>query len=134
MSAKAIQKFTSGLTHLPIMQFMERMNKNGFMHCCWNMSNTLVIISNFWCEPQFADTFRNWHLKLFTGSSVCNGDSGSGMVFPESQRDGTQMWKLRGIVSNSKPDDDNKKLCDITSYIVFTDIAQYLEWISSLII
>jgi secreted trypsin-like serine protease len=72
--------------------------------------------------------------KLFTGSSVCNGDSGSGMVFAENQRDGTQIWKLRGIVSNSKPNDDNKKLCDTTSYIVFTDIAQYLDWISSLII
>jgi hypothetical protein len=54
------------------------------------------------------------------------------MVFPENQKDGTQIWMLRGIVSNSKPDNNDNKLCDVNSYIVFTDIAQYLDWIYAL--
>jgi hypothetical protein len=52
------------------------------------------------------------------------------MVFPEVQRDGSQIWKLRGIVSTSMPDDNDNTLCYTKSYAVFTDIAQYLEWIN----
>jgi len=57
------------------------------------------------------------------------GDSGGGMVFPERQRDGSEIWKLRGIVSNSRPDDNNNLCCNIHNYIIFTDIVQYLDWI-----
>jgi secreted trypsin-like serine protease len=66
---------------------------------------------------------------LFTGSSVCNGDSGGGMVFPKQQSDGTQMWMLRGIVSHSKKRDGYANICDTKSYIVFTDVAPYLNWV-----
>jgi hypothetical protein len=52
------------------------------------------------------------------------------MVFPERQRDGSQIWKLRGIVSNSKPDDNVSQLCNVNNYMIFTDIAQYLDWIN----
>uniref|UniRef100_A0A1V1FKK2 Putative serine protease 30 n=1 Tax=Reticulitermes speratus TaxID=60591 RepID=A0A1V1FKK2_9NEOP len=79
--------------------------------------------SRFTHETTFCAGFIN-------GSSVCNGDSGGGMVFPEVQRDDSQIWKLRGIVSNSRPDDNDSKICNTKSYIVFTDIAQYLEWIN----
>ena len=51
------------------------------------------------------------------------------MVFPETQRDGSQIWKLRGIVSNSRPDDNDNQRCNINNYIIFTDIAQYMTWI-----
>jgi len=51
------------------------------------------------------------------------------MVFPEKQTDDSQIWKLRGIVSNSKPDDNNNQLCNINNYIIFTDIAPYMNWI-----
>jgi hypothetical protein len=56
------------------------------------------------------------------------------MVFPETQTDGTEIWMLRGIVSNSRPDDNDKELCDVNNYIIFVDIAQYLEWITSFLI
>jgi len=56
------------------------------------------------------------------------GDSGGGMVFPERQRDGSEIWKLRGIVSNSSPDDDNL-CCSIHNYVIFPDIVKYLDWI-----
>ena len=65
-----------------------------------------------------------------TGSSVCNGDSGGGLVLPQQQADGSIMWLLRGIVSNSKPRDEISKVCDTKNYIIFTDAAQYLNWIT----
>ena len=51
------------------------------------------------------------------------------MVFPEMQGDGTPIWKLRGIVSNSRPDVNDNQRCNINNYIIFTDVAQYLGWI-----
>jgi len=56
------------------------------------------------------------------------------MVFPERQSDGSQIWQLRGIVSNSKPDDNNNQQCNVKNYIIFTDVAQYLNWIDTHII
>ncbi|KAJ8712861.1 hypothetical protein PYW08_008165 [Mythimna loreyi] len=57
------------------------------------------------------------------GSSVCNGDSGGGMVF---QMNGA--WYLRGLVSLSldKPNDIE---CDPSHYAIFTDVAKFLPWI-----
>jgi len=56
------------------------------------------------------------------------------MVFPERKSDGSQIWKLRGIVSNSKPDDKDNTLCNEYNYIIFTDVAQYLDWIDSYLV
>jgi dynein heavy chain len=63
------------------------------------------------------------------GNSVCNGDSGGGLMFSEKQRGNIVIWKLRGIVSTSKPDDNDNTLCNAKNYIIFTDIAHYLDWI-----
>jgi secreted trypsin-like serine protease len=74
--------------------------------------------------------------KIFflTGSSVCNGDSGGGMVFPRQLNDGTEVWMLRGIVSHSKLRGGHYNICDTKSYIIFTDVAEYLSWIYEMII
>ncbi|KAJ8887070.1 hypothetical protein PR048_013285 [Dryococelus australis] len=66
-------------------------------------------------------------MDIFAGTSVCNGDSGGGMVFPTISGDGTSEWHLRGLVSISVSQ-ENKK-CDTSHYIVFTDVAKYLAWI-----
>lgn len=50
------------------------------------------------------------------------------MVFPRRQSDGSEVWMLRGIVSLSKPK-ENQGICDPTNYVVFTDAAKYLDWI-----
>lgn len=60
------------------------------------------------------------------GSSVCNGDSGGGMVFKLD--DGS--WYLRGIVSLSVATPNDNR-CDPNSYVIFTDVAQLLPWIKS---
>ncbi|XP_073948008.1 uncharacterized protein isoform X2 [Choristoneura fumiferana] len=57
------------------------------------------------------------------GSSVCNGDSGGGMVFLMRN-----SWFLRGLVSLSVAR-QNEYRCDPTHYVVFTDLAKFLPWI-----
>ncbi|XP_059618458.1 serine proteinase stubble-like isoform X2 [Phlebotomus argentipes] len=57
------------------------------------------------------------------GSSVCNGDSGGGMVFKENNK-----WYIRGIVSVSIAL-QNHFLCDPDHYAIFTDVAQFTDWI-----
>lgn len=56
------------------------------------------------------------------------------MVFPKQQNSGTPIWMLRGIVSHSRPRDGHANICDTKNYIVFTDVAQYLDWIYAIII
>lgn len=57
------------------------------------------------------------------GTSVCNGDSGGGMVFYMGG-----SWYLRGLVSLSVAR-QNEFRCDPTHYVVFTDLAKILPWI-----
>ncbi|XP_037913354.1 serine protease SSP1-like isoform X2 [Hermetia illucens] len=70
-------------------------------------------------------TDKNFCAGYRNGTSVCNGDSGGGMFFKIKD-----IYRLRGIVSQSVARDD-KKLCDPKHYAVFTDCAQYLDWIES---
>lgn len=88
--------------------------------CLWSNPS---FFPQFTSETTFCAGYKN-------GSSVCNGDSGGGLVLPEQQSDGSITWMLRGIVSNSKPRDSISKVCDTKNYIIFTDAAQYLNWIS----
>ncbi|XP_035899656.1 uncharacterized protein LOC118506523 isoform X1 [Anopheles stephensi] len=57
------------------------------------------------------------------GNSVCNGDSGGGLVFAEGSR-----YYVRGIVSISAQR-RNLLLCDPNQYSVFTDVSKFLNWI-----
>ncbi|KAL2734728.1 hypothetical protein V1477_013905 [Vespula maculifrons] len=58
------------------------------------------------------------------GNGPCNGDSGSGLLIRKN--DGSYF--LRGIVSRSIQD-EIKMSCDFTQYVVYVDIAKYLDWI-----
>ncbi|XP_049839668.1 uncharacterized protein LOC126284636 isoform X1 [Schistocerca gregaria] len=83
-----------------------------------------------WSHPQFFSHFtsnRTYCAGFRNGTSVCNGDSGGGMVFPMTTRDGARIWQLRGIVSISVSKED--RVCDTSHYVVFTDVAKYLDWI-----
>ncbi|XP_058446576.1 transmembrane protease serine 11B-like protein isoform X2 [Malaya genurostris] len=57
------------------------------------------------------------------GNSVCNGDSGGGLVFVDNYR-----YYLRGIVSISAQK-RNQLMCDPNRYSVFTDVSKFLKWI-----
>jgi len=54
---------------------------------------------------------------------VCNGDSGSGMIFQLNNK-----YYLRGIVSVSIALQNHLK-CDPQHYVVFTDVSKFLPWI-----
>lgn len=57
----------------------------------------------------------------------CNGDSGSGYFL---YRNGA--WRLRGVVSNSLQNPETR-ICDVTNYAVFTDVARFSTWINNII-
>lgn len=52
------------------------------------------------------------------GTALCRGDSGGGLVFPESER-GTERYYLRGIVSTAP---NNENLCNSHTLTTFTQI------------
>ncbi|XP_045771149.1 serine protease gd-like isoform X1 [Maniola jurtina] len=60
-----------------------------------------------------------------SGSGPCLGDSGGGLYLLENGR-----WRIRGVVSLSLWAEGDA-VCNVDDYIVFTDTAQYLPWINS---
>ncbi|XP_076254544.1 limulus clotting factor C-like isoform X1 [Rhynchophorus ferrugineus] len=78
--------------------------------------------SQFVSETNYCAGFRN-------ETSVCNGDSGGGMVFPKEGTSGADtVWQIRGIVSVSIPLQGHGT-CDPSNYMIFTDVAKHLAWI-----
>ncbi|KAJ8956093.1 hypothetical protein NQ318_016546 [Aromia moschata] len=78
--------------------------------------------SRFTSQSTFCAGFQN-------GTSVCNGDSGGGIVFPKTgSNPQNPIWQLRGLVSISVAL-QNQVRCDSKHYVVFTDVAKYLDWI-----
>ncbi|XP_074041881.1 uncharacterized protein isoform X2 [Leptinotarsa decemlineata] len=78
--------------------------------------------SQFTFEKNYCAGFRN-------GTSVCNGDSGGGMVFPKTGTRGQNtVWQLRGVISVSVALQGHG-VCDTSQYILFTDVAKHLSWI-----
>ncbi|XP_055602658.1 uncharacterized protein LOC129751283 [Uranotaenia lowii] len=83
--------------------------------CIWSNRDFFSKVTS---NTSFCAGFRN-------GTSVCNGDSGGGMVFKQNNH-----WYLRGIVSVSAALQNNVS-CDTNHYAVFTDVAKFLQWIQS---
>ncbi|XP_050502498.1 chymotrypsin-C-like [Diabrotica virgifera virgifera] len=84
-------------------------------------------LSCIYAYPEFYSMFTaptNFCAGYRNGTSVCTGDSGGGLAFPKT---GSNVWQLRGIVSNTVAKQDT---CDPKYYVIFTDVAKYLEWIS----
>ncbi|XP_050441515.1 uncharacterized protein LOC126846270 [Adelges cooleyi] len=81
--------------------------------CLWSYPQ---FYSEFTSDKTFCAGFRN-------GTSVCNGDSGGGMVFAKNNR-----WFLRGIVSITVAK-EGLRVCDTKHYVVFTDVSKYLDFI-----
>ncbi|XP_021196495.2 transmembrane protease serine 9 isoform X1 [Helicoverpa armigera] len=71
----------------------------------------------------YRDGLYNEKTGVRESTSVCNGDSGGGMVFRQNG-----IWYLRGLVSLSVAR-QNEYRCDPTHYVIFTDLAKFLPWI-----
>ncbi|KAM7348834.1 gastrulation-defective [Cochliomyia hominivorax] len=66
----------------------------------------------------------------------CTGDSGAGLMIFKNNH-----WMLRGIVSGSLPtqtsqdsDSRSSRSCSINQYVIYTDVAKFLDWIFAFII
>lgn len=81
--------------------------------CIWSNRD---LFSRITSDRAFCAGFRN-------GTSVCNGDSGGGLVLQQNQK-----WILRGLVSVSVALQNQFK-CDPSHYVVFTDVAKFSTWI-----
>ncbi|XP_066153841.1 limulus clotting factor C-like isoform X2 [Euwallacea fornicatus] len=82
--------------------------------------------SIFLSDKNFCAGFKN-------GTSVCNGDSGGGMVVPVwGTRGENSVWQLRGVVSIGVAK-QNQAICDTKQYSIFTDVAKYVPWIKQII-
>ncbi|XP_059610639.1 serine protease gd-like [Phlebotomus argentipes] len=53
----------------------------------------------------------------------CHGDSGSGLLIYEDHR-----WQLLGIISVAVKHPISG-LCDLSQYVVFTDVSKFVQWI-----
>lgn len=62
-----------------------------------------------------------------TGLSVCQGDSGGGLVFPKTVGEKTTYY-IRGIVSTGA---NKANSCDNDKYTTFTNIAYFLHFIAN---
>ncbi|XP_011705943.1 PREDICTED: uncharacterized protein LOC105461159, partial [Wasmannia auropunctata] len=82
-------------------------------------ANTRQFITN----DKFCAGYRN-------GSSVCDGDSGGGLVFKTNN-----TWYLRGIVSVSLGtiQDGGIAHCDNNLYTLYTDVSRHISWIQEVI-
>ncbi|GLV36952.1 uncharacterized protein CBL_02213 [Carabus blaptoides fortunei] len=85
-----------------------------------------------WSYPDFFSKFvsnRTLCAGFRNGTSVCNGDSGGGLVFPKTNSNPNQpIWHIRGVVSISVAL-QSEFICDTSHYAIFTDVAKYLQWI-----
>ncbi|XP_072934206.1 uncharacterized protein [Epargyreus clarus] len=79
--------------------------------------------SNYTYCAGYRDGLTDTRTGTRKSTSVCNGDSGGGMVFNLQG-----SWYLRGLVSLSVAR-QNEYRCDPTHYVVFTDLAKMLPWI-----
>lgn len=69
----------------------------------------------------------------------CTGDSGAGLMILKNNR-----WILRGTVSGSLPMHGEQETdatsraaarsCSINQYVIYTDVAKFLDWIFAFII
>ncbi|XP_011705946.1 PREDICTED: coagulation factor IX-like, partial [Wasmannia auropunctata] len=65
------------------------------------------------------------------GSSVCDGDSGGGLVFKTNG-----LWYLRGIVSVSLGTirDGGTYHCDNYLYSLYTEVSRHISWVQDVIL
>lgn len=97
---------------------------------------TMPVVENRKCSELYSNDFRKY--ITFTtfcagwanGTGVCNGDSGTGLIFPMVKR--SDRWCLQGIVSLS-PRRLSTAYCDPYQYSIFTKVGIYVKWIRQII-
>jgi len=67
-------------------------------------------------------------MLCISGSSVCDGDSGGGLVFESGG-----LWYLRGIVSVSLGIGSDF-YCNQNLYSLYTQVSNYMPWIQDVML
>ncbi|KAJ6631710.1 Modular serine protease [Pseudolycoriella hygida] len=94
---------------------------------------TLPVVGDEECmqkqQPDFKKylTFTTFCAGWENGTGVCNGDSGSGLIFPTKD-----LWYLQGVVSLS-PRRASTSLCDTSQFTIFTKVGMYVSWIRNVL-
>lgn len=104
-------------------------------------SAVIPIVEDIVCYQSNTNFYSRFvHNKTFcagnprgNGTNVCNGDSGGSFLLPNTQPDQKVTWFIRGIVSVAVPK-SGLTVCDPDYYVVYTDVAQYKDWINSKIL
>lgn len=65
------------------------------------------------------------------GTTVCNGDSGGGLLFQE--QDEPRLYYIQGIVSHGEHDEDRTS-CDPSKYTIFTRVGAFKAWMEEIFI
>ncbi|XP_055630218.1 transmembrane protease serine 9-like [Toxorhynchites rutilus septentrionalis] len=97
------------MTELPLVNYT----------CC--LESNPSVFSHSIYEGMFCAGYTN-------GTSVCNGDSGGGLVSYSRDR-----WVLRGIVSFTALRQGEQTLCDTTGYAGFTKIRHFRNWMKDIL-
>ncbi|XP_014488646.1 PREDICTED: limulus clotting factor C-like [Dinoponera quadriceps] len=81
-------------------------------------------------EKQKYITIDKFCAGYTNGSSVCNGDSGGGLVFKTGE-----LWYLRGVVSVALNtiEQGASTYCDNNVYSLYTRISSHVSWIEDVI-
>lgn len=74
------------------------------------------VFGEFLSTTNYCAGYRN-------GTSVCSGDSGSGMFINLNG-----LWKIRGLVSLGVKA-ETEASCNPRDYVLFTDVIRYIDWI-----
>lgn len=85
------------------------------------LDSNRAVFGEFLSPTNFCAGYRN-------GTSVCSGDSGSGMFVKING-----LWKIRGLVSLGVKA-ENTATCNPKDYVLFTDVLRYVDWIKGMII
>lgn len=67
--------------------------------------------------------FKTFCAGWVSGSMICNGDSGTGIIFNQNNK-----AYLGGIVSVGLRK-AGQQSCDPNLYTIFTDVREFLDWI-----
>lgn len=107
--------------------------ENATSNSSFHITN-MPLISHEYCVEQQPPEFQKY--VSFTtfcagwgnGTSVCNGDSGAGIVIPKASD--SNRYYLQGIASLGTPQQSTDH-CDPYQFTIFTKVGIYTKWIES---
>nr|XP_029726488.1 transmembrane protease serine 9-like [Aedes albopictus] len=109
-----------GYTEVDALSNWLRMTELPFVNYTSCLGSNPEVFANTIYEGMFCAGYAN-------GSSVCNGDSGGGLV--TYHRD---HWVLTGIVSFTALRDGPRTLCDSEEYTGFIKVRYYRDWLRNI--